>query len=50
MALSAEQIKGRLGNVAKQNSADARILLRIYIMLCWMEKKYGEACLFSGLS
>lgn len=31
MALTQEQIKGRIRNIAKDNKADARILIRIYL-------------------
>lgn len=30
MALTQEQIKGRIKNIAKENKADARVLIRIY--------------------
>lgn len=32
MALSKEQLKGRIRNVVKENNADARIIMRIYMM------------------
>ena len=38
MSLTAEQIKGRIKNIAKQNKADARILLRIYMMERFLER------------
>lgn len=36
--LSFEQIKGRLKNVAKENNADARILMRLYMMDRFLER------------
>ena len=38
MALSSEQLKGRLKNVASKNGADARILLRMYMMERFLER------------
>lgn len=38
MKLSPEQLKGRLKNVAKQNKADARTLMRIYMMERFLER------------
>lgn len=38
MALSSAQIKGRLKNIAKENNADARTLLRIYAMERFLER------------
>lgn len=32
MVLTADQVKGRIKNLAKQNGADARVLIRIYMM------------------
>lgn len=32
MQLTPEQVKGRIKNVAKENKADARTLMRIYMM------------------
>ena len=32
MGFTPEQIKGRIKSVAKQNNADARTLMRIYMM------------------
>ena len=38
MALSESQIKGRIKNIAKSNNADARVLLRIYMMEHFLER------------
>ena len=38
MALTQEQIKGRIRNIAKDNKADARILIRIYMMERFLER------------
>ena len=38
MRLSPEQVKGRIKNIAKQNDADARILLRVYMMERFLER------------
>lgn len=38
MALTAEQVKGKIKSLAKQNSADARVLLRIYMMERFLER------------
>ncbi|MDO4178540.1 MAG: nucleotidyl transferase AbiEii/AbiGii toxin family protein [Phascolarctobacterium sp.] len=38
MALSVEQIKGRIRNLAKENKSDARVLLRIYMMERFLER------------
>ena len=32
MALTTEQLKGRIKNLAKQSGADARVLIRLYMM------------------
>lgn len=32
MALTAEQVKGKIKSLAKKNKADARALMRIYMM------------------
>ena len=52
MALTAEQIKGRLRNIAKQQHADARILLRIYMMERFLERvaasKYNDNFIIKG--
>ncbi len=36
--LTAEQVKGRIRNIAKQNNADARTLMRIYMMERFLER------------
>lgn len=38
MQLTPEQVKGRIKNVAKQNNADARTLMRIYMMERFLER------------
>ena len=38
MGFTPEQIKGRIKSVAKQNNADARILMRIYMMERFLER------------
>ncbi len=38
MPLAPEQIKGRIKNIAKDNNADARILLRIHMMERLLER------------
>lgn len=38
MALSSAQIKGRIKNIARENKADARTLLRIYAMERFLER------------
>lgn len=38
MGFTPEQIKGRIKNVAKQNNADARTLMRIYMMERFLER------------
>lgn len=50
MGFTPEQIKGRIKSVAKQNNADARTLMRIYMMERFLEvlwrayqKKYSYA-------
>ena len=52
MSLTPEQIKGRIKNVAKQNNADARILLRIYMMERFLERvansKYADDFIIKG--
>ena len=39
MQLTSEQVKGRIKNVAKENKADARTLMRIYMMEWYYVKK-----------
>lgn len=52
MSLTPEKIKGRIKNVAKQNNADARILLRIYMMERFLERvansKYVDDFIIKG--
>ncbi len=38
MQLTPEQVKGRIKNFARQNNADARILMRIYMMERFLER------------
>ena len=42
MSLTPEQIKGRIKNVAKQNNADARVLMRIYMNAITSVRKIFE--------
>lgn len=52
MSLTPEQIKGRIKNVAKQNNADARVLMRIYMMERFLERvsksKYSDNFIIKG--
>lgn len=52
MSLTPEQIKGRIKNVAKQNNADARVLLRIYMMERILERvansRYADYFIIKG--
>ncbi len=52
MALTQEQIKGRIRNIAKNNKADARILIRIYMMERFLERvaisPYAENFVIKG--
>ena len=38
MKLTSEQIKGRIKNLAKQKGADARALMRVYMMERFLER------------
>ena len=38
MALTGEQVKGKIKNIAKLNKVDARILMRIYMMERFLER------------
>ena len=38
MGLTAAQAKGRIKNIAAQNGADARVLMRIYMMERFLER------------
>lgn len=52
MALSAAQVKGRIKNIAQQNHADARVLLRLYAMDRFLERlvnsKYRDNFVIKG--
>ena len=52
MAFTADQIKGRLKNIAKQNNADARILMRIYMIERFLERisvsQYADNFIIKG--
>ena len=52
MYLTPEQIKGRIRNLAKENNADARILMRIYMMERFLERisvsKYRDNFIIKG--
>jgi predicted nucleotidyltransferase component of viral defense system len=52
MALTADQVKGRIKNLAKQNGADARALIRIYMMERFLERvsvsKYADNFIIKG--
>ena len=52
MALTQEQIKGRIRNIAKDNKADARVLIRIYMMERFLERvansPYAEKFVIKG--
>ena len=52
MALTQEQIKGRIRNIARDNKADARILIRIYMMERFLERlansPYNENFVING--
>ena len=38
MALTGAQVRGKIKNIAKSNRADARILMRIYMMERFLER------------
>lgn len=38
MQITPEQIKGRIRNVARENKTDARTLMRMYMMECFLER------------
>lgn len=38
MFFTPEQVKGRIKNIAKVNQADARVLMRIYMMERFLER------------
>lgn len=52
MALSAAQVKGKIKNIAQQNHADARVLLRLYAMDRFLERlvnsKYRDNFVIKG--
>ena len=52
MKLTPDQIKGRIKNIAKTNNADARVLLRIYMMDRFLERlaysKYRNNFIIKG--
>lgn len=52
MQLTPEQVKGRIKNVAKQNHADARTLMRVYMMERFLERvansKYRDNFIIKG--
>lgn len=52
MHLTPEQVKGRIKNVAKKNNADARTLMRIYMMERFLERlsnsKYKDNFVIKG--
>lgn len=52
MQLTPEQVKGRIKNAAKQNRADARTLMRIYMMERFLERvavsKYKDNFIIKG--
>ncbi len=52
MPLTPSQIKGRIKNIAKTNNADARILMRIFMMERFLERvansKYAEDFIIKG--
>ena len=52
MSLTQEQIKGRIRNIAKDNKADARVLIRIYMMERFLERvansPYAENFVIKG--
>lgn len=52
MQLTPEQVKGRIKNIARQNNADPRILMRIYMMERFLERvalsKYKDNFIIKG--
>lgn len=52
MALTGEQVKGKIKNISKTNKADARILMRIYMMERFLERlaksPYSENFIIKG--
>lgn len=52
MALTREQLKGRIKNLAKENNADPRLLMRLYMMERFIERasvsKYKDNFIIKG--
>ena len=52
MNLTREQLKGRIKNLAKENSADPRLLMRLYMMERFIERvsvsKYKDSFIIKG--
>lgn len=52
MNLTREQLKGRIKNLAKENSADSRLLMRLYMMERFIERvsvsKYKDSFIIKG--
>ncbi|WP_219336546.1 nucleotidyl transferase AbiEii/AbiGii toxin family protein [Alloscardovia macacae] len=52
MSMTAAQIKGRIKTLAKEKNADARVLLRIFMMERFLERiahsSYGENFVLKG--
>lgn len=52
MALTGAQVRGKIKNIAKSNRADARILMRIYMMERFLERvansPYSENFIIKG--
>lgn len=52
MGFTPEQVKGRIKNLAKQKGADARILMRFYMMERFLERvansKYKDNFIMKG--
>lgn len=50
MGFTPEQIKGRIKSVAKQNNADARTLMRIYMMSVFWKDWHNQNIGITSLS
>lgn len=52
MALTKEQLKGRIKNLAKENNADPRLLMRLYMIERFIERasvsKYKDNFIIKG--
>ena len=52
MNLTAPQIRGRIKNLAKENNADPRVLMRLYMMERFLERvsvsKYRDNFIIKG--